>query len=199
MEGTENRMKARPIHYMGLYGETILNLDESYIKQVRDSIELLRRGDVEGRMVSNVNFGWQSGFLPQTGPFEKLTQKICTEAFDFCKNLKKFEFKKIVMAALWANINYKGDINWPHNHGGDLAGVFYLNPSKNCGNLNLVNFQYARTGLGNYLDNENTISIEPKKNKLILFNAPTYHFVEKNFSDKIRISISFNLDILKEQ
>ena len=43
------------------------------------------------------------------------------------------------------------------------------------------------------------ISIEPKKNKLILFNSPTYHLVEKNFSDKIRISISFNLDILKEE
>ena len=56
MEGTEKRMKARPIHYMGLYGETILNLDESYIKQIRDSIELMRRGELDGRIISNVNF-----------------------------------------------------------------------------------------------------------------------------------------------
>ena len=42
MKGAEKRMKAKPIHYMGLYGETILNLDDSYIKQIRDSIELLR-------------------------------------------------------------------------------------------------------------------------------------------------------------
>ena len=100
----------------------------------------------------------------------------------------KFFMDVMLLARAWGEIETESP-----------EGFFYLNPSKNCGNLGLVNFQYARTGLGNYLYNENTISIEPKKNKLILFNAPTYHFVDKNFSDKIRISISFNSYILKEQ
>ena len=39
------------------------------------------------------------------------------------------------MAIMWANITYEGDINWPHTHSTDIAGVFYVDVHENCGNL----------------------------------------------------------------
>ena len=87
---------------------------------------------------------------------------------EFCDELEKFidEFKKIVMTGLWANINYKGDINWPHNHAGDISGVYYLQTPKNCGNIGLLNF----TGVTSELDLalQDRIIIKPLKANTIL-------------------------------
>jgi len=43
-----------------------------------------------------------------------------------------------------------------------------------------------------HLNTEATVSVQPKKNKLVLFDANLTHYVTKNLSKNPRISISFN-------
>ena len=182
-----------------IYGEKMLDFSNEYNKQLISTIELIRRGDKNGRAVSNRNFGWQSNNLPVIGIFKKLKEEIIKSSYDFCKSLKDFEFKKIIVDDIWANINYKNDINWPHCHTGDLSGVYYVNAAGNCGDLILQQYNFPSTNwkLNKYLSTEHTVKkITAKTNKLVLFNSECYHFVEKNLSDELRISISFNCEII---
>ena len=189
-------MKVNYINPQNIFGETFLDFDDNYLKQLIASIELIRRGNINGRAFSNLEFGWQSNFIPESGPFEKLTQSICKEGYSLCKNIKDLNFTKIKMSGFWANINYKGDINWPHNHQGDIAGVFYLQVPEKSGSLFLHSYNYSNSILGCHLQNsKGRIEIKPIKNKLVLFNACCYHYVGKSLSAIPRVSMSFNLDI----
>ena len=59
-----------------VYGQDYLGLNQDYLNQLTSSIELIRRGNINGQELSNYEFGWQSDNLPQSGPFEKITQEI---------------------------------------------------------------------------------------------------------------------------
>jgi len=189
-------MQPKEVSVSHVYAESYLDLNENYLAQLKASIELMRKGNIDGKAISNFEFGWQSNKLPHSGPFEELTKKITKKAFIFCKNLKYFNFSKVELTALWANINYKGDINWPHKHQGDLAGVVYLDTHDNCGNLMLDSFNYNQhCKISSYLFNKEKVSITPKNNKIVLFDSSCMHYVTRNLSDKIRISMSFNISV----
>lgn len=180
-----------------VYGETFLGHSSYDLKNIETSIELIRRGDVNGSSYSNTEFGWQSRCIPQGGAFENITQRICAEAYDFIKQLESFNFSKITMSNLWANINYKGDINWPHNHGGDLSGAYYIKVPENSGNLEFVRYSDRLTKLGSFFNKNYCKILKPQKDKLILFDSACLHLVTKNNNVEPRISLSFNLDIDK--
>ena len=83
----------------------------------------------------------------------------------------------------WFNAAKPGESTEIHNHNGKafLSGVFYLQAPKSSGNIHFI------------LRDGNEYTIEPEEGKLILFPAELDHFVPKNFSNDIRISIAFNL------
>jgi uncharacterized protein (TIGR02466 family) len=192
-------MKPIKAYASHIYGESFLNLNDGYISQLKATIELMRRGNINGRAISNREFGWQSDNLPHTGPFELLVKKIKEKAYNFCNNLENFQFKKVQIQTLWANINYKGDINWPHKHQGNLAGVYYLDTHENCGNLILDSFHYNQhCKISTYLNISQGVSITPKNDKIVLFDSSCFHYVTKNKNDKVRISMSFNIDVQDE-
>ena len=179
-----------------IFQKSYLGFDNDMLKNFKTSIEFIKKGDMKGRIVSNGEFGWQSENLPQSGFFEQLTKKIIKAGFDFCSDLKNFKFTKIEMANLWANINYPGDINWPHIHEGDISGAYYVEVPKNSGNLMLKSLSYnSNNKISNYLSRKHNTVIEPKKDMLVLFDANCWHAVSRNNSKKPRISVSFNLKI----
>ena len=179
-----------------LYEKTFLGFNKDYLSQLQASIELIRRGDINGRRISNSEFGWQSDHLPQDGPFEPLTQQITKKAFECCKDLKDFNFSKVEMEIMWANINYEGDINWPHIHTSDIAGVYYVDVNENSGDLSLHSFSYNNQHkLSTYLFRKSAVNIKPENDLLVLFDSDCYHSVLRNRAKKPRISISFNIKI----
>lgn len=177
-----------------VYGKSFLGLDNNYLKQLETSIELMRRGDVNGKAYSNTSFGWQSDVLPQSGPFEKLTQELTKSSLNFCKKLRLLKVKKIEMTSLWANINYQGDVNWPHKHGGDLSGAYYIKTPTNCGNLLLTSYQYnLNSVIERHFKRKYELEIEAVQDRLVLFDSQCTHMVTMNKSMEPRISVSFNL------
>ena len=150
-------MKPKEIFMSHIYAESYLNFTEEYLSQLKASIELMRRGNIDGNAVSN-----------RDGDENKV---IC-------------------------DINYKGDINWPHKHQGNLAGVFYLDTHENCGDLILDSFNFNQhCKISSYLSSKEKVIVVPKNNKIVLFDSNCMHYVTKNLSDKIRISMSFNIKI----
>ena len=188
-------MKILEIFPSNIYTETSLGLNRNYILSLINTIELFRRGDVNGAEKSNTTFGWQSHSLPHDGLFQILTNEICKSGQNFLNKLQ-IDYSKIHMQNLWANINYHGDINWPHKHSGDIAGVYYLDVHDNCGDLLLDSYNYdERQKLQKFLKNKHRRCLKPEIDKLILFDSGCIHAVLKNLSNKNRVSVSFNLKI----
>ena len=189
-------MKPKEILSQHLYGETYLGFDKNYLNKIESSIELFRRGNVNGRVVSNNSFGWQSDMLPEDGVFLNLTQSILKKIFIFCKEIDQLKFSTVTLQGFWANINYPGDINWSHNHAGDISGVYYINTHKNCGDLILESFNFnPNNKISACLRSINVKTIVPENDKLVIFDSMCFHRVLKNMSHKPRISLSFNVGL----
>tara|TARA_Y100001973_G_C5175760_1_gene321803 strand:+ start:1071 stop:1643 length:573 start_codon:yes stop_codon:yes gene_type:complete len=181
---------------VNLYAETQMDLKDKYISQLLATIELIRRGNIDGEKFSNHSFGWQSSGLPQSGTFLPFIQKLNDKCIEFCNSIENFKFTDLTIKKFWANINYENDINWPHKHQDDLSGVFYLQVPENSGDLVLQNLNYdINNKISFHLQNSSIIVIKPIKNKLILFDSNCTHLVTKNNSKQPRISISFNISI----
>ena len=189
-------MKAIPIFPRNIYGETLLGFDQDYLNGIEATIELFRRCNITGRELSNQDFGYQSCVLPHDGVFQNLTDKIITVADEFLKSIEGFKYSQVKLEDMWANINYPNDINWPHFHGDELAGVYYINATKDSGNLFLQSYDYSeKQKIKRYLVYKDLKSIEPVNDKLVLFDADCIHGVDKNLSNKNRVSISFNISV----
>ena len=63
-------MKPKEIFASHVYTDSSLDLDQNYLTQLKASIELMRRGDINGNTASNWDFGWQSDMLPHSGPLK---------------------------------------------------------------------------------------------------------------------------------
>jgi len=98
----------------------------------------------------------------------------------------------------WFNISYPGDYQEYHIHtSSHFSIVYYLKAPKDSGNFVMVptsNFTDSYQMLTDIptIGNENSFSIEPKENKIIIFKSNVNHMVELNKSNDNRISISMN-------
>ena len=64
------------------------------------------------------------------------------------------------------------------------------------GQLILDSFNYNQNcKIGCYLSDKEKIIITPKNNQIILFDSSCMHYITKNHSDDIRISMSFNIKV----
>ena len=178
-----------------MYAETQMDFTDEYLFQLLATIELFRKGNKNGVTFSNTFFGWQSEKLPLDGIFSFFIENLTNKCESFAKNIKNFKYSKAKVNYFWANINYEGDVNWPHRHSRDLSGVFYLQTPKNSGHLLLQTPSYdLNNKVSAHMESISQKLITPKKNKLVLFDSGCWHSVTKSFSKKPRISISFNAE-----
>lgn len=154
-----------------------------YICEMSQSISSMKKS----------NFGgWQScDNLHTHGIFREFSVNLLNLARGV---MKEYTNKEIEIQSMWANVNDKYNYNWHHTHEGELSGVFYLQVPKDSGRLILVN-PTVRSNL-RVVSNNNYV-IQPQKLACILFPAWLEHYVEPNMSDELRISISFNIGIVK--
>jgi uncharacterized protein (TIGR02466 family) len=89
-----------------------------------------------------------------------------------------------------------------HPHGlNKISGVYYLEVPTQSGSLVFQNGDNIKLFSEDTFDDPNFYSaytITPKKFDLILFFSETLHYVQPNFSNKDRISVAFNIDIVNE-
>ena len=97
---------------------------------------------------------------------------------------------KVSLTEMWAIINKKNNFNLEHTHPNNyLSAAYYVKAPENCGSFIVTN--------PNSVARENIVHIKPEEGDLLLFPAYLPHSVGMNLSDKDRIVISFNIDILK--
>jgi uncharacterized protein (TIGR02466 family) len=153
-----------------------------------------------GKQISNVG-GWQSNDLQGVHkPLNELFEDIEHYGNEYGKLLGlKLPLK---IDNIWININEYKDFNLEHFHGNSLiSGVYYVKVQKKSGNIVFSNpsIDIMQQDWNKYTINEHNTNNSPKwvmpskTNTLYLFPNYLKHFVQPNFSNSDRISISFNL------
>tara|TARA_B110000093_G_C12858521_1_gene362395 strand:- start:200 stop:799 length:600 start_codon:yes stop_codon:yes gene_type:complete len=114
------------------------------------------------------------------------------------------EYEPVIHVA-WLNINRKHNFMRHHNHNKSLlSGVYYIKTPKNSGDLEfnspVADHKYVVDSdcIKDFNDfNSNTWIVPAEESKLVLFPSWLVHFVQPNFSDEDRISLSFDCSVRK--
>ena len=117
--------------------------------------------------------------LPYNELIKKIENEIINDFFSITnKKIKSYEF--------WSHIHQKNHSTNIHNHGSpyNMSAVYYVSIPKNSGKFV---FQFKKNDV---IDNR--MFINPIENHYILFPSSINHFVTRNNSEDLRISLSFN-------
>lgn len=99
----------------------------------------------------------------------------------------------------WANINRAGDYNILHNHPGqDLAGVFYVKASANCGGQLELRDPRPAAAYCNFpkLFSADPLQITPEAGMLVMFPSWIEHMVHPHRGVEDRISLAINIKLM---
>jgi uncharacterized protein (TIGR02466 family) len=106
-------------------------------------------------------------------------------------------YQDIVITGCWANVQRKNSKLQVHSHPNSyLSGVYYVQAPKNSARIvfkkKIVNDIIPLFKKPNAL-NEAFHKWEPESGMMLIFPSCLEHYVERNKTDEMRISISFNL------
>lgn len=99
------------------------------------------------------------------------------------------EIKGLSLSEMWFHVHLPNESCMPHNHSksNEISFVYYAKIPKNCGDLYFKNYLF-----------DSPIKQESFESLLILFPSHVEHYVTKNLSTEIRISVAGNFQ-KKEQ
>jgi uncharacterized protein (TIGR02466 family) len=152
------------------------------------------------RQISNVG-----GIQTENFPLHMIKDSFKQDIDQYLNSFnKKFNFKWKIISC-WVNENHYCDFNMPHNHvssGIPFSGIWYLKCPPDSGKLvflnNTNNSDYST--LFDFIDDPLSwvnYSIIPEQYQLILFPASLVHLVEPSRSKENRISVAFNIKLIK--
>ena len=167
----------------------------------------LHTDDDDGRVLSNQG-GWQSkDFRPDAyAEMKPLHDKIMDQVDNCIRDYGYHEEHCYpIMENFWFNINKQGNTNSVHIHDNSvISGVYYVSARPEQGNINVYknhmqDFIIASAApMKNYTPiSASCIAYEPMSSKLILFPGWLPHGVERNKTDEDRVSVSFNVKLVR--
>jgi uncharacterized protein (TIGR02466 family) len=175
---------------------------------ILDFCLLQRTQDPVGRKLSNQG-GWQSkDFRPGTHPaLKELEEKIITQAEQCIRDYGYVENQcHVFIGNMWININGKDNTNSVHIHDNSfISGAYYVKARPGQGNINFYRDHYhdysiaSQAPIDHYTPiSASAISYPPITKRLMLFPGSLPHGVERNELDEDRISISFNVRLIRK-
>jgi len=167
----------------------------------------LREENPAGRKLSNQG-GWQSmDFRPAVHPEVAELEKLIMEQANRCIFDYGYHPEKCfaVMENMWININGKGHTNSVHIHDNSfISGAYYVKAQEGHGNLTFYKGHYqdfivsSQAELDHYTPiSASAITFKPCTGKIIIFPGFLPHGVDRNEIDEDRISISFNVKLIR--
>lgn len=171
------------------------NTNNTVISEINNSLDQIK---------TDLNSTWSEGL---STTFNKQSNDIILYELNSLKALIEehseiyatecgYDYKPIISSS-WFNFSRKNNFQYSHNHVDKktvISGIFYVQTLGNDGDTVFENpnqFIHADTFPCN--SSFETVSYRPETNKLLLFPSWLKHKVEPNFTDNIRITISFNM------
>lgn len=174
---------------------------------MRDLCYSMREKDPVGRKLSNEG-GWQSmDFRPGVHPeMKELEEKIMIQAHQCVRDHGyREDVCHVVIENFWFNINAKHSSNMVHIHDNSfLSGCFYVTATPDQGSITFYK-NYAldyivasQAPIERYTSiSASAITYEPRTGKLLMFPGYLPHGVGHNPTDADRISVAFNVKLIR--
>tara|TARA_Y100000004_G_scaffold9420_1_gene10279 strand:- start:233 stop:838 length:606 start_codon:yes stop_codon:yes gene_type:complete len=165
-------------------------LEVEYIDSMRNDVILSSK--------QNSRENWQSEPNIHTFPKYKALSNKIVECSKVVFNDKKYEYDTFEITDMWSNILRSGEFHRPHTHSNNiLSGVYYVE-SDEAANIRFYDPRPQANVLSPKVKefdktNSSLWYFPSKTNRLILFPSWLQHYVPINHSDKLRISIAFNI------
>lgn len=161
--------------------------------------ELIKIANTEEGKVRSNRGGFQSDTMLWNNEvfkplLEKSTAVIQSIIADYSQNRPEF-----VIRSMWGNVNPKGGYNLTHVHpSGWMSCVYYVNVPENSSGITfedprpakIMDFQQS------CLRDDNYFTHQPTTGDLVIFPSWLPHFVNPNPTDDLRMSISFNVELV---
>tara|TARA_B100000131_G_scaffold316748_1_gene357387 strand:- start:754 stop:1314 length:561 start_codon:yes stop_codon:yes gene_type:complete len=167
----------------------ICNKIKKILKQYKKDKKLRTKSNVHGIQTTDIK--------------DREVETFIINCFGDCikKNYKPKKEINFELNNLWINENKKGSSNTAHTHPlSDFSGVYYVEVPKDSGLISFQHFNIHDQNLGHYFyDSEfyDAFNIFNKKYQFLIFPSTYVHRVNPSNSLKSRISISFNVSIIK--
>ena len=184
-----------PIFSTPIYNTHIDCIDEDTFNYIK-SISYQRMASGNGDISSN-------DYILDTPELSFLKQKIIDEMLFYAHSILNIKFNaNFYMTNSWVVKHHQGDFGASHIHENSLiSGVYYINTNDNTGRIvfdklpNYGNLFSPVVGI-EFSDwnlfNSSKWGYQPKNGQIFLFPSSTCHLIEKNNSNEIRYSLSFN-------
>jgi uncharacterized protein (TIGR02466 family) len=178
-------------------------MEELNEKLINLSLDLEKKNS--GVVKSNMG-GYQSDFLESSNKTIGATKKVILKALNqFADTIYVKKPYTVIFDDPWLNVNRESHSNKTHTHpGSDLSLTYYCEVPADSGRIVFENpVLHQRTTSIWYekhdVWNSEHINLSPKKYDLIIFPSYIPHFVEPNKSNKPRISLACNAQIINNQ
>jgi len=172
-------------------------------EKIYNYIKALRSLDLKGKKVSNL-IGWHSqnfnlkdaepkSFIKSISPV--LNESLTDMGWDLLKN-------ELKITGMWTIINPTNASNARHIHSNNfISSAYYVKAPKDSGDIVFYDPRSAnviRSPIISSLNklNSTTFTVTPKEGLLVLFPSYLHHSVNINKSDKERVVISFNINLI---
>tara|TARA_B100000131_G_scaffold268871_1_gene267974 strand:- start:99 stop:650 length:552 start_codon:yes stop_codon:yes gene_type:complete len=135
--------------------------------------------------------------------YEFKDQEFMDEVANLVPTLKEDDFNSFNIYA-WVNVNGEGHSNNKHSHFTSdilISGVYYVKVPEDSGNIRFYDPRgelIHKTLDWEYYHNYQYHYIKPKEGQMIFFPCWLEHDVEPNQSNDERVSIAFNVSMIKE-
>ena len=178
-------------------------MEELNEKLINLSLDLEKKNS--GVVKSNMG-GYQSDFLENSNKTIRATKKVILKALNqFADTIYVRKPYTVLFDDPWLNVNRESHANKIHTHPrSDLSLTYYCEVPADSGRIIFENpVLHQRTTSIRYekhdVWNSEHINLSPKKYDLIIFPSYIPHFVEPNKSNKPRISLACNAQIINDQ
>ena len=166
-------------------------------------IQDLQLQNPKGKIKSNM-LGWHSeNFNLQDSEVKFFLESISININKAINDMGWDLEKNIInITSMWSIINKKDASNARHTHSNNyISAAYYVEAPENCGDIIFYDPRDERIVRKPVIKNLNdlnseVINITPKNGMLVLFPSYLHHSVDFNKSDKNRIVISFNIDMI---
>ena len=186
--------------------------DQDFNDMLEREVEKIRDNDPEGVEICKEEYpgGYTSFFskphLYREPQFKELTEQILAHGRFYCQIMGfGTDDPPLKFTLFFATINSKSSYHELHRHRNSLiSGTYYIFSDKTSAKISFLD---PKAGLRMHEPSENNastifnaleFSVQPRSGMTVMFPSWLEHRVEMQRGDRARVSMSFNLDLVKD-
>uniref|UniRef100_A0A0G4GEC0 Prolyl 4-hydroxylase alpha subunit Fe(2+) 2OG dioxygenase domain-containing protein n=1 Tax=Chromera velia CCMP2878 TaxID=1169474 RepID=A0A0G4GEC0_9ALVE len=163
--------------------------NETILQEIREELIRLSKRDPDATRRGIHAGSWRSSY-----ELEKQSGHSCVQAaIDIAEHRARVLGKESwYVTKMWAKIDYAGTNGQIHNHGGDVAGIWYID----AGDSNLDDGALLFYPDANLKNPKKTgeVLLVPKTDLMVFWHAPMMHKLPFYSSNRPRIALLFRID-----